>query len=351
MTISKQTDDLKISSMKELISPSKLIEELPMSQDAIDTVIQTRSEIINILNGKDHRLLLIVGPCSIHDIDAASEYAERLLRLKKKVKDNILIIMRVYFEKPRTVIGWKGLINDPDLDNSFNINKGIKVARKLLIDLAEKGVPAGHEYLDLISPQYISDVICWGAIGARTTESQSHRELASGLSCPVGFKNGTDGGIQIAIDAIKAASKSHNFLSVTKEGKSAIFSTTGNKDCHIILRGGKNTNYQAKEVSEVSTILKNNSLEDNIMIDASHANSQKDHRKQRIVIKDIAEQISQGNKSICGIMLESNLVEGRQDVRDKKDLIYGKSITDACIGWDETEELIEILNTSLIDIK
>jgi len=225
------------------------------------------------------------------------------------------------------------------------------VARKLLIDLAEKGVPAGHEYLDLISPQYISDVICWGAIGARTTESQSHRELASGLSCPVGFKNGTDGGIQIAIDAIKAASKSHNFLSVTKEGKSAIFSTTGNKDCHIILRGGKNTNYQAKEVSEVSTILKNNSLEDNIMIDASHANSQKDHRKQRIVIKDIAEQISQGNKSICGIMLESNLVEGRQDVRDKKDLIYGKSITDACIGWDETEELIEILNTSLIDIK
>ena len=225
------------------------------------------------------------------------------------------------------------------------------MARKLLIDLAEKGVPAGHEYLDLISPQYISDVICWGAIGARTTESQSHRELASGLSCPVGFKNGTDGGIQIAIDAIKAASKSHNFLSVTKEGKSAIFSTTGNKDCHIILRGGKNTNYQAKEVSEVSTILKNNSLEDNIMIDASHANSQKDHSKQRIVIKDIAEQISQGNKSICGIMLESNLVEGRQDVGDKKDLIYGKSITDACIGWDETEELIEILNTSLIDIK
>ena len=349
MTISKLTDDLKISSMKELISPRELIEELPMSQGAIDTVVQTRNEIINILNRTDKRFLLIVGPCSIHDIKAASEYAQRLLELKNKVKDNILIVMRVYFEKPRTVIGWKGLINDPDLDNSFNINKGIKIARRLLIDLAEMGIPAGHEYLDLISPQYISDVICWGAIGARTTESQSHRELASGLSCPVGFKNGTDGGIQIAIDAIKAASKSHNFLSVTKEGKSAIFSTIGNQDCHVILRGGKNTNYQASDVSEVSEILKKNSLMDNIMIDASHANSQKDHAKQRIVVKDIADQISEGNKSICGVMLESHLVEGRQDIEDKKNLVYGKSITDACIGWDETEELIDILNTSIIN--
>ena len=349
MNISKLTDDLKISSMKELISPRELIEALPMSRVAIDTVVQTRNEIINILNRTDKRFLLIVGPCSIHDIKAASEYAQRLLELKNKVKDNILVVMRVYFEKPRTVIGWKGLINDPDLDNSFNINKGIKIARRLLIDLAEMGIPAGHEYLDLISPQYISDVICWGAIGARTTESQSHRELASGLSCPVGFKNGTDGGIQIAIDAIKAASKSHNFLSVTKEGKSAIFSTTGNQDCHVILRGGKNTNYQASDVSEVSEILQKNSLMDNIMIDASHANSQKDHSKQRIVVKDIAGQISEGNKSICGVMLESNLVEGRQDIADKKDLVYGKSITDACIGWDETEELIDILNTSIIN--
>ncbi len=349
MNISKLTDDLKISSMKELISPRELIEALPMSRGAIDTVVQTRNEIINILNRTDKRFLLIVGPCSIHDIKAASEYAQRLLELKNKVKDNILVVMRVYFEKPRTVIGWKGLINDPDLDNSFNINKGIKIARRLLIDLAEMGIPAGHEYLDLISPQYISDVICWGAIGARTTESQSHRELASGLSCPVGFKNGTDGGIQIAIDAIKAASKSHNFLSVTKEGKSAIFSTTGNQDCHVILRGGKNTNYQASDVSEVSEILQKNSLMDNIMIDASHANSQKDHSKQRIVVKDIADQISEGNKSICGVMLESNLVEGRQDIADKKDLVYGKSITDACIGWDETEELIDILNTSIIN--
>ena len=347
MTISKKTDDIKISSMKELLSPIDLINDLPMTSKAIDTVVSTREEIINILNGEDNRILLIVGPCSIHDIDAAHEYAEKLLQIKKQVKKNILVIMRVYFEKPRTVVGWKGLINDPDLDNSFNINKGIRIARKLLINLAELGMPAGHEYLDLISPQYISDVICWGAIGARTTESQSHRELASGLSCPVGFKNGTDGGIQIAIDAIKAASKPHNFLSVTKEGKSAIFSTTGNKDCHIILRGGKNANYQASDVNQVGKELDNNSLPKNIMVDASHANSQKDHTKQKLVIEDIAKQIKLGNKSICGVMLESNLVEGRQDISDKTKLVYGKSITDACIGWDETVKLINLLNSAL----
>ena len=347
MTISKLTDDLKISSMKELISPSELIKQLPMTEDAINTVVKTRSDIINILNGKDKRLLLIVGPCSIHDINSAHEYAKKLLKIKEKVEKNILIIMRVYFEKPRTVIGWKGLINDPDLDNSFDINKGIKIARKLLINLAEAGIPAGHEYLDLISPQYISDVICWGAIGARTTESQSHRELASGLSCPVGFKNGTNGSIQIAVDAIKAASKAHNFLSVTKEGKSAIFSTRGNKDCHIILRGGKTINYQQKDVTDVSDLLIKNKLSNNIMIDASHANSQKDHAKQRIVIQDISDQISKGNNSICGVMLESNLIEGRQDIGKKEDLIYGQSITDACIGWNETEELIEMLNNAI----
>ena len=344
MTISKLTDDLKISSMKELISPSELIEQLPMTEDAISTVLKTRADIINILNGEDKRLLLIVGPCSIHDVNSAHEYAKKLLEIKKKVEKNILIIMRVYFEKPRTVIGWKGLINDPDLDNSFDINKGIKIARKLLIDLAESGMPAGHEYLDLISPQYISDVISWGAIGARTTESQSHRELASGLSCPVGFKNGTNGSIQIAIDAIKAASKAHNFLSVTKEGKSAIFSTKGNRDCHIILRGGKKINYQQEDVTSVSDLLVKNKLSNNIMIDASHANSQKDHAKQRIVIQDISDQISKGNNSICGVMLESNLIEGRQDIGKKDDLVYGQSITDACIGWNETEELIEMLN-------
>tara|TARA_B100001094_G_scaffold41293_1_gene35976 strand:- start:2984 stop:4045 length:1062 start_codon:yes stop_codon:yes gene_type:complete len=347
MTISKLTDDLKISSMKELISPSDLIKQLPMTDKAINTVVETRSDIINILNGKDERLILVVGPCSIHDVDAAHEYAEKLLKIKKKVEKNILIIMRVYFEKPRTVIGWKGLINDPDLDNSFNINKGIKIARKLLINLAESGIPAGHEYLDLISPQYISDVICWGAIGARTTESQSHRELASGLSCPVGFKNGTDGGIQIAIDAIKAASKAHNFLSVTKEGKSAIFSTSGNIDCHIILRGGKKINYQKVDITNVSESLIKNKLSNNIMIDASHANSQKDHTKQRLVIEDISNQISEGNNSICGVMLESNLVAGRQDIGIKSTLVYGQSITDACIGWSETEELIDMLDYAI----
>ena len=346
MTISKLTDDLKISSMRELITPKKIISELPMSTRAVETVVETRQEIINILNRKDKRLLLIVGPCSIHDVAAAHEYAERLLAVKKDISENVLIIMRVYFEKPRTVIGWKGLINDPDLDNSFNINKGIKIARKLLIDLAEMGIPSGHEYLDLISPQYVSDLVCWGAIGARTTESQSHRELASGLSCPVGFKNGTDGGIQIAIDAIKAASKEHNFLSVTKEGKSAIFSTTGNKDCHIILRGGKNTNYGAQDVEAVSKALDKNSLDPQIMIDASHANSQKDFQKQRLVAEDIAEQILNGNKNIFGIMLESNLLEGKQDISNKDSLIYGKSITDACIGWDETEKLIRLLSNA-----
>ena len=347
MTISKLTDDLKISSMKELISPSDLIKQLPMTDKAITTVVKTRSDIIDILNGKDERLILVVGPCSIHDVDAAHEYAEKLLTIKKKVEKNILIIMRVYFEKPRTVIGWKGLINDPDLDNSFNINKGIKIARKLLINLAESGIPAGHEYLDLISPQYISDVICWGAIGARTTESQSHRELASGLSCPVGFKNGTDGGIQIAIDAIKAASKAHNFLSVTKEGKSAIFSTSGNTDCHIILRGGKKINYQKVDITNVSDSLTKNKLSNNIMIDASHANSQKDHTRQRLVIEDISNQISEGNSSICGVMIESNLVAGRQDIGVKSELVYGQSITDACIGWNETEELIGMLDDAI----
>jgi len=347
MTINKKTDDLKISSMKELVSPIDIINEIPMTEKATETVVESRRQIIDIINKKDNRLLMVVGPCSIHDVDAATEYANKLLSIKNKVSKNILIVMRVYFEKPRTVVGWKGLINDPDLDNSFNINKGIKIARSLLLDLAEKGMPAGHEYLDLISPQYISDLICWGAIGARTTESQSHRELASGLSCPVGFKNGTDGGIQIAIDAIKAASKPHNFLSVTKEGKSAIFSTKGNLDCHVILRGGKNANYKFEDVENVSKTLVKNSLNNSIMVDASHANSQKDYKKQRIVVQDIVNQILNGNISICGVMLESNIVEGRQDVNKKENLIYGQSITDACIGWDETESLINKISEAI----
>ncbi|MEC9206067.1 MAG: 3-deoxy-7-phosphoheptulonate synthase [Pseudomonadota bacterium] len=347
MTKKNLTDDLKISSIRELISSKELIDSLPMSEAAINTVVETRKEIINILNGSDNRLLLIVGPCSIHDVDAALDYANHLLEIKKQVQKNILIVMRVYFEKPRTVVGWKGLINDPELDNSFQINKGMKIARKLLLDLADIGMPSGHEYLDLISPQYISDIISWGAIGARTTESQSHRELASGLSCPVGFKNGTDGGIQIAVDAIKAASRPHNFLSVTKEGKSAIFSTTGNKDCHIILRGGKNPNYSKKDVSDVANALKTNDLKPRIMVDASHANSQKDHTKQGIVIKTISEQIIDGDKNIIGVMIESNLVEGKQNVDKRSNLKYGQSITDACIGWEETRELIMVLSNAM----
>ena len=340
MTINKKTDDLKISSMKELITPISLINEMPISEIAVKTIVDSRNQIGEILHKKDRRLLFIVGPCSIHNEDAAIDYAERLLKLKKIVEKNIFVVMRVYFEKPRTVLGWKGLINDPDLDNSFNINKGIRKARKLLLDLAELGMPAGHEYLDLISPQYIADLISWGAIGARTTESQSHRELASGLSCPVGFKNGTDGGIQIAIDAIKSASNPHNFLSVTKEGKSAIFSTTGNKDCHIILRGGKNSNYDKDSVYDVTQQLEKNNLIASIMIDSSHANSQKDFSKQKNVVRDVQNQIIEGNKTICGLMIESNLIEGRQDIGDGKNLTYGQSITDACIGWNETENLI-----------
>ena len=347
MAINNKTDDLKISSMKELSSPVEIINELPMSDSATKTILNARTEIINIIKGNDNRLMVIVGPCSIHDTNSAKEYAEKLLELKQKVSKNLLIVMRVYFEKPRTVVGWKGLINDPDLDSSFNINKGIRIARKLLLELAEMGMPAGHEYLDLISPQYISDLISWGAIGARTTESQSHRELASGLSCPVGFKNGTDGGIQIAVDAINAAKRPHNFLSVTKEGKSAIFATKGNDDCHIILRGGKNANYKSSDVKKVSKSLIDNNLHNCIVIDASHSNSQKDFSKQKIVVQDVISQINNGETSIGGIMLESNLVEGKQDIKNKPNLVYGQSITDACIGWEETESLILNLSKSL----
>ena len=347
MAINNKTDDLKISSMKELSSPVEIINELPMSASATKTILNARTEIINIIKGNDNRLMVIVGPCSIHDTNSAKEYAEKLLELKQKVSKNLLIVMRVYFEKPRTVVGWKGLINDPDLDSSFNINKGIRIARKLLLELAEMGMPAGHEYLDLISPQYISDLISWGAIGARTTESQSHRELASGLSCPVGFKNGTDGGIQIAVDAINAAKRPHNFLSVTKEGKSAIFATKGNDDCHIILRGGKNANYESSDVKKVSKSLIDNNLHNCIVIDASHSNSQKDFSKQKIVVQDVISQINNGDTSIGGIMLESNLVEGKQDIKNKPNLVYGQSITDACIGWEETESLILDLSKSL----
>jgi len=285
----------------------------------------------------------VVGPCSIHDVAAARDYAARLLETARRVAEEVLVVMRVYFEKPRTTVGWKGLINDPDLNNTFQINRGLHLARQLLLDLADMGLPAGTEYLDLISPQYYADLISWGAIGARTTESQTHRQLSSGLSCPVGFKNATDGDIQVAIDAIKSASQPHHFLSVTKQGHSAIFQTTGNEDCHIILRGGKHPNYDMFSVDDASAMLQAAGLPARIMIDASHANSRKIPARQIDVARDIATQVGRGSRSICGIMLESNLVAGRQDVVDGQALTYGQSITDPCIAWEDTDVLLEQL--------
>lgn len=337
------TDDLRIDSIKPVISPAVIAEEIRITDKASETTAVTRNEIHKILHGEDDRLIVITGPCSIHDIDAAKEYAGRLKALKEKYSEDLLIIMRVYFEKPRTTVGWKGLINDPDLDDSYNINKGLHLARQLLLDLNDMGIPAATEYLDLITPQYVTDLISWGAIGARTTESQVHRELASGLSCPVGFKNGTFGTTKIAVDAIGAAVRPHNFLSVTKEGNAAIFSTTGNPDTHIILRGGKEPNYDAESVEKVSKELEAANLPATIMIDLSHANSKKQHDLQVDVADVVAEQIANGDKRIIGTMIESHLVAGRQDVKPDQELVYGQSITDACLGWEKTVELIDSL--------
>lgn len=338
-----ETDDLRIESIKAVTSPAVICEEIAITETAAETTAKTRNAIHDILHGNDGRLIVIVGPCSIHDVDAAKEYAGKLKPLIDKYADDLLIIMRVYFEKPRTTVGWKGLINDPDLDDSFNINKGLRVARQLLLDLNNMGVPAGTEFLDLITPQYVTDLISWGAIGARTTESQVHRELASGLSCPVGFKNGTFGTTKIAVDAIGAATRPHNFLSLTKEGNAAIFSTTGNPDCHIILRGGKEPNYDAVSIDNVAKELEAANLPANIMIDLSHANSKKQHDAQKDVGKDVSEQISSGDKRIVGTMIESHLIAGRQDVVADKDLVYGQSITDACLGWEDSAVLIKAL--------
>ena len=338
--MSSQTDDLRIAEVKELTAPETLIDAIPVSDTAGNTVSSARHAIHNILSGEDDRLLVVVGPCSIHDVSAAREYAERLATIKDQLNNDLFIVMRVYFEKPRTTVGWKGLINDPDLNDTFQINKGLTMARQLLLDLGEMGIPTGTEYLDLISPQYIADLISWGAVGARTTESQTHRELASGLSCPVGFKNATDGSIQIAIDAIGSASKPHHFLSVTKAGNSAIFRTAGNEDCHIILRGGSHPNYDMFSVQDASEMLGNAGLPARIMIDASHANSRKIPARQVDVAGDIATQVARGSRSIFGIMLESHLVEGRQDVVEGVELTHGQSITDPCIGWEETESVL-----------
>ncbi len=334
------TDDLRIQRMNELVSPQKLIEDVNPSSKAVQTVSQARQAIHQILAGDDDRLLVVVGPCSIHDPEAAREYGHLLQRAARIWTKDLFVVMRVYFEKPRTTVGWKGLINDPDLNNTFHINKGLHLARQLLADLADLGLPAGTEYLDLISPQYYADLVSWGAVGARTTESQTHRELASGLSCPVGFKNATDGDVQVAIDAIKSASQPHHFLSVTKQGRSAIFQTSGNEDCHIILRGGKHPNYDMFSVDDASAMLVRGGLPARIMIDASHANSRKIPARQIDVAHDIATQVGRGSRSIFGIMLESNLVGGRQDVVDGQALTHGQSITDPCIAWEQTESIL-----------
>lgn len=337
-----QTDDLRINAITEVNPPIKLHERFPLTEIASKTVYETRQAIHNILEGQDDRLLVVIGPCSIHDPQAARDYAEKLKTQIEKYRDDLLIVMRVYFEKPRTTVGWKGLINDPDLDESFKINKGIELARSLLVDINNIGVPSATEFLDLISPQYVADLVSWGAIGARTTESQGHRELASGTSCPIGFKNGTDGGLKIAVDAIRAANKPHIFMSLTKQGHSAIFSTSGNPDCHVILRGGNDgPNYEAPYVEEAVQALSKAEVQTRLMIDCSHANSNKQHKRQIDVSESIRDQIAQGNRNIMGAMVESHLVEGRQDVVKGKTLTYGQSITDACIGWDDSLVVLE----------
>jgi 3-deoxy-7-phosphoheptulonate synthase len=338
-----RTDDLRIKEIKELAPPAHLLREFPPTEKAAATTYQARQEIHRILHGADDRLLVIMGPCSVHDVKAAKEYAGRLLEAKKKLAADLLVVMRVYFEKPRTTVGWKGLINDPKLDGSYQINEGLRIARQLLLELNETGMPVGCEFLDMITPQYIADLVSWGAIGARTTESQIHRELASGLSCPVGFKNGTDGNIKIAIDAIRAAQAPHHFLSVTKAGHSAIVSTTGNEDCHVILRGGKAPNYDAASVDAAGKGLAEAGIPARIMIDFSHSNSSKKPEKQVDVAKDVAGQIAAGDERIFGVMVESHLKAGRQDLVPGKPLAYGVSITDGCIGWDESRGVLEEL--------
>jgi len=338
-----RTDDIRIKEIKELVPPLHVLREFPVSDKAARTTYEARQAIHRILHGADDRLMVIAGPCSIHDVKAAKEYAGRLKREKEQLADELLIVMRVYFEKPRTTVGWKGLINDPRLDGSFRINEGLRIARELLLDLDEMGVPVGCEFLDMITPQYIADLVAWGAIGARTTESQIHRELASGLSCPVGFKNGTDGNVKIAVDAIRAAQVPHHFLSVTKAGHSAIVATAGNEDCHIILRGGTKPNYDAASVDAAAKALAEGGVPARLMIDFSHSNSAKSPQKQVDVGADVAGQIGAGDARIFGVMFESHLKAGRQDLVPGKELVYGMSITDGCIGWEDSRKVLEIL--------
>ena len=339
-----QTDDLRIDHLRPLIPPAILMEEFPLGEGSSETVAHGREQVQRILRGEDDRLLVVVGPCSVHDVEAGLEYGRRLHALAEEVRDDVLVVMRVYFEKPRTIVGWKGLINDPGLDETFKINDGLRRARGFLLELADMGLPTGTEFLDPITPQFIADLVSWGAIGARTSESQVHRELASGLSMPVGFKNGTTGNVQIAIDAIRSAAHPHHFLSVTKQGVAAIVATRGNEDCHLILRGGTDgPNHDAASVARMCEELRKAGLPERLVIDCSHANSGKDHTRQPETARDVAAQVESGNAAITGVMLESFLVDGRQDVEDGEELIYGRSITDACMGWERTVPVVEEL--------
>ena len=344
-----KTTDIRIVSIDEVVTPESVVAKYPSLPEIKVLVQTTRSAISNILHGKDDRLLVVVGPCSVHDPKAALEYAKRLKLLRDELKGQLEIVMRVYFEKPRTTIGWKGLINDPDLNGSFNVNKGLALARKLLLDINALGLPAGTEFLDIVTGQYYADLISWGAIGARTTESQIHRELASGLSCPVGFKNGTDGNLQIAVDAVNAANHAHSFLSPTQEGPMAIHRTTGNEDAHIILRGGKKPNYDAESIGHAVGKLAKAKVKTGLVVDFSHANSQKDYRNQPRVGESVSEQIRNGQSHISGVMIESHLVEGNQPIRQLEELTYGQSITDACLSIEDTAVLLRDLASAVAE--
>ncbi len=346
-TVNPATDDLRIRAITTLSTPAEVMRNCAMSARAANTVTASRQALHRILHGADDRLAVVIGPCSIHDTAAALDYAERLAEQRHRFADELEIVMRVYFEKPRTTVGWKGLINDPDLDGSFRIDKGLRLARGLLRDINELGVPAGCEFLDMITPQYIADLVAWGAIGARTTESQVHRELASGLSCPVGFKNGTDGNVKIAVDAVQAASQPHHFMAVTKDGQTAIAATAGNEDCHVILRGGNTPNYDAASIDAACAIMARSGLAPRVMIDASHANSGKQPENQPLVLADIGERLAAGERRIVGVMVESHLLGGRQDLVAGQSLRYGQSITDGCIGWDTSVGVLEQLAASV----
>jgi len=342
-SIPDRTDDLRISAVRALIAPQLLLEEVPIDPASLATVTGARQAVHRVLHGADDRLVVVVGPCSIHDYDAALAYAAGLHEAAVRHAADLLVVMRVYFEKPRTTVGWKGFINDPRLDGSFAINEGLRLARRLLLDINRMGLPCGTEFLDLLSPQYISDLIAWGAIGARTTESQTHRQLASGLSCPVGFKNGTDGSIKVAVDALRAAAAPHAFIGMTKTGQAAIFETIGNEDCHVILRGGRVPNYDAASVEAAAKELGAAGLAPHLMVDFSHANASKQYQKQMDVGRDVAAQLAGGEERIVGVMIESHLNPGRQDLVAGKPLAHGVSITDPCLGWDDTVTLLEVL--------